>query len=71
MHVHLYPFQVLRRGDRARGHGRRLEGHRGPAPTETVEVAIRFTDHAGRYMLHCHNLEHEDMMMMAAFETVA
>ena len=41
------------------------------APTETVEVAVRFTEHAGRYMLHCHNLEHEDMAMMAAFETVS
>ena len=40
-------------------------------PGETVEVAIRFTDYAGRYMLHCHNLEHEDMAMMAAFQTIA
>ena len=34
-------------------------------------MAIRFTEHTGRFMLHCHNLEHEDMMMMAAFETVS
>ncbi|MGW2378476.1 multicopper oxidase domain-containing protein, partial [Kitasatospora sp. NPDC001683] len=24
----------------------------------------------GRYMLHCHNLEHEDMAMMANFDVV-
>lgn len=24
-------------------------------PTETVEVAVRFTDYPGGYMLHCHN----------------
>ena len=30
-------------------------------PAEVVEVAVRFTEHAGRYVLHCHNLEHEDM----------
>jgi spore coat protein A len=32
-------------------------------------VAVRFDDYAGRYLLHCHNLEHEDMAMMATFET--
>jgi FtsP/CotA-like multicopper oxidase with cupredoxin domain len=32
-------------------------------------VAVRFTDHHGRYLIHCHNLEHEDMAMMAAFAT--
>jgi spore coat protein A len=30
---------------------------------------MRFDDHAGRYGLHCHNLEHEDMAMMARFDT--
>jgi spore coat protein A len=72
VHVHLSPFQVLRRG--SGGPGRWDAGWKDTVdltPTETVEVAIRFTGHTGRYMLHCHNLEHEDMMMMAAFETVA
>ncbi|MEJ7744876.1 MAG: multicopper oxidase domain-containing protein [Nocardioidaceae bacterium] len=31
---------------------------------------MRFTTYAGRDLLHCHNLEHKDRMMMAAFETV-
>jgi FtsP/CotA-like multicopper oxidase with cupredoxin domain len=35
-----------------------------------VEVAARFTEHAGRYVLHCHNLEHEDMAMMATIRTI-
>ena len=39
------------------------------APSESVDVAVRFTDYPGRYLLHCHNLEHEDMAMMAAFRT--
>ncbi|SCF29874.1 Multicopper oxidase [Micromonospora viridifaciens] len=38
-------------------------------PSEAVEVAVRFTDYAGTFMLHCHNLEHEDMAMMADFTT--
>jgi spore coat protein A, manganese oxidase len=32
-------------------------------------VVARFTGYRGRYMFHCHNLEHEDMAMMAGFET--
>jgi FtsP/CotA-like multicopper oxidase with cupredoxin domain len=38
-------------------------------PAEAVEIAVRFTDHPGTYMLHCHNSEHEDMSMMADFVT--
>jgi FtsP/CotA-like multicopper oxidase with cupredoxin domain len=38
-------------------------------PAEAVEIAVRFEDYAGRFMLHCHNLEHEDMAMMADFTT--
>ncbi|MFD9733300.1 multicopper oxidase domain-containing protein [Umezawaea sp. NPDC059074] len=30
-------------------------------------MLVRFNDHAGRYVFHCHNLEHEDMAMMADF----
>ena len=31
---------------------------------------MRFTDHLGRYMFHCHILEHEDDGMMTQFEVV-
>ncbi len=72
VHVHLDPFQVL-----SRDGGPPQPSDAGWKDTvdlrawETVEVAVRFSDQAGRYLLHCHNLEHEDMMMMAAFATVA
>jgi FtsP/CotA-like multicopper oxidase with cupredoxin domain len=33
-------------------------------------VRVRFDPEPGRYMLHCHNLEHEDMAMMANFDVV-
>ncbi|MCA3749325.1 MAG: multicopper oxidase domain-containing protein [Rubrobacter sp.] len=36
----------------------------------TVRLAVRFEGYRGRYVFHCHNLEHEDMMMMANFEVV-
>ncbi|MDZ7267521.1 MAG: multicopper oxidase domain-containing protein [candidate division KSB1 bacterium] len=33
-------------------------------PNETVNVLVRFDAYAGIYLLHCHNLEHEDDGMM-------
>ena len=39
-------------------------------PGETVEVAARFTDFTGKFMIHCHMLDHEDDGMMATFEVV-
>jgi spore coat protein A len=39
-------------------------------PNEVVEVAVRFTNYSGRYMYHCHILEHEDRDMMRPFVTM-
>ena len=39
-------------------------------PGETVRIAIRFDAHAGLYVLHCHNLEHEDAGMMLNLEVL-
>lgn len=38
-------------------------------PNEFVELAVRFTDYRGKYLVHCHNLEHEDMAMLATYRT--
>ena len=70
VHLHLDQFQVVRRN--AGGPGDYDEGWKDTVslrPAETVEIAVRFTDYAGRYVFHCHNLEHEDMAMMANFVT--
>ena len=40
-------------------------------PGETLALKLKFTDHTGIYMLHCHILEHEDDGMMTLFEVVA
>jgi spore coat protein A len=37
---------------------------------QQVELLIPFTASRGRYVFHCHNLEHEDMAMMANFEVI-
>lgn len=34
------------------------------------DLLIHFTGYPGTYVFHCHNLEHEDMMMMANFQIV-
>ena len=36
-------------------------------PGETVKIAVQFTARRGLFLVHCHNLEHEDMAMMSKF----
>jgi hypothetical protein len=36
-------------------------------PGERVTIALRFAEYSGRYLVHCHNLEHESMGMMRNF----
>ncbi|MFF1748381.1 multicopper oxidase family protein [Nocardia sp. NPDC058244] len=68
VHVHLDPFQVVSRNNRPPGpFDRGWKDTVDVRPAEAVEVAVRFTDYPGPFMLHCHNLEHEDMAMMADF----
>ncbi len=70
VHLHLSPFQVLSRG--TEGPGAFDAGWRDTLdlrPSEQASIAVRFEGYAGRYVFHCHNLEHEDMAMMATFET--
>jgi spore coat protein A len=71
VHVHLDSFQVLRRG--SGGPGAFDGGWKDTVdirPGEVVDVAVRFSDYSGPFVFHCHNLEHEDMAMMAVFRTV-
>jgi FtsP/CotA-like multicopper oxidase with cupredoxin domain len=35
-----------------------------------MTVAARFQGFTGKYLFHCHNLEHEDLGMMADYEIV-
>ena len=39
-------------------------------PGDTLEVKLKFSDHQGKFMFHCHFLEHEDHGMMAQFDVV-
>ncbi|WP_439888577.1 multicopper oxidase family protein [Pseudomonas sp. MBLB4123] len=41
------------------------------APNSRTKVLLRFRDFLGKYVLHCHNLIHEDHAMMLRFDVVA
>jgi FtsP/CotA-like multicopper oxidase with cupredoxin domain len=72
VHVHGASFQVV---SRTGGRGRLYSWERGWKDTvllndgETIRVLVRF-DRAGRYLMHCHKLEHEDAGMMLNFKVV-
>lgn len=71
VHVHMAHFQVLtRNGKPPAPEDAGWKDTVDLRPYEVVEVAIKFSGHRGRYMIHCHNLEHEDMAMMANFDVV-
>jgi FtsP/CotA-like multicopper oxidase with cupredoxin domain len=68
VHVHLVDFRILDRNGKP------------PSPwelggkdtvyvgeNETVRMVVKFGPNTGRYMIHCHNLVHEDHDMMAQF----
>ena len=40
-------------------------------PNETVSVLAWFAPYSGRYVFHCHALEHADQAMMLQLEVVA
>jgi len=68
IHLHLAHFQVLSRGQHARGpFDAGWKDTIDLRPAEGAAIAVHFADYPGRYLLHCHNLEHEDMAMMANF----
>jgi len=37
-------------------------------PGEQATIAMQFRDFVGRYMIHCHNMSHEDDFMMARWD---
>jgi FtsP/CotA-like multicopper oxidase with cupredoxin domain len=68
VHIHLVDFQVISRNGQAP-----FPHERGPKDVvyvgegETVRVLMKFTPNKGVYMMHCHNLPHEDHDMMVQF----
>jgi FtsP/CotA-like multicopper oxidase with cupredoxin domain len=70
VHLHLNHFQVLsRNGGKPGAYDAGWKDTVDVRPSEAVEIITRFTDYQGTFLLHCHNLEHEDMAMMGDFIT--
>ena len=73
MHFHGNHFQIL---ERTGGRGELIATEKGwkdtvmLMPGEKVKVITTFSQFKGKYVLHCHNLEHEDSGMMLNFEIV-
>ena len=40
-------------------------------PLESITIAGKVSDYTGKYVLHCHMLDHEDHGLMSQFEVVA
>ncbi|MQA81061.1 MAG: multicopper oxidase domain-containing protein [Streptosporangiales bacterium] len=72
IHVHLAEGQVLSKGQNGRP-GPYDAGRKDTVNLDNggqAEILLRFDGYRGKYVFHCHNLEHEDMMMMSNFEVV-
>ena len=73
VHVHAGQFRVL---SRSGGRNALMPWETGlkdtvlVLPGERVEVAVRFPEHPGLFLMHCHNLEHEDAGMMSNFRVL-
>ena len=72
IHIHLIQFQVLNINGVPQDPS--VHGWKDvllAPPGGEITVAARFKGYTGRYLFHCHNLEHEDLGMMADYEIIA
>jgi FtsP/CotA-like multicopper oxidase with cupredoxin domain len=71
IHVHLVQYKILdRNGAPPKPYERGPKDTVVVGPNETVRVAMRFNSFTGVYVMHCHNISHEDNMMMTQFRVV-
>jgi FtsP/CotA-like multicopper oxidase with cupredoxin domain len=72
MHMHHTDWYMLaRNGRRPAPWERCLKETFFVDPGETILVAGHFSDFTGKYVIHCHMLDHEDHGLMTQFEVVA
>jgi FtsP/CotA-like multicopper oxidase with cupredoxin domain len=82
MHVHNLQFRVIERSGATSAAGVAAGVSEGftdqglkdvvlVLPGQRVKVFMKFEDHAGLYLYHCHILEHEDMGMMRNYRVEA
>jgi spore coat protein A, manganese oxidase len=73
MHIHGFLFRVLQRSSGPVHPADRLgwKDTVGVLPNETVTVQAWFAPYSGKFVFHCHALEHADRAMMLQLEVVA
>ena len=71
IHIHFEEFQILSRNGLPPVP---IEGGRKDVirlgPNDEVKILMRFRDFVGRYVMHCHNVIHEDHAMMLRWDIV-
>ena len=73
VHIHFEEFQILTRNGLPVLPGDPEKSRKDVIalkPNEEVKVFFRFRDFTGKYVMHCHNVVHEDHAMMIRFDIV-
>ncbi len=71
MHLHLVQFQVVNiNGVPQEASEFGWKDTFVVPPASEVTILAKFSRYTGRYVFHCHNLEHEDYAMMGEFEVL-
>jgi spore coat protein A len=71
MHLHLVQFQVINiNGVPQEASDFGWKDTVVVPPASEVTILAKFSKYTGRYVFHCHNLEHEDFAMMGEFEVI-
>lgn len=69
VHVHLVDFQILtRNGQPPRPYERGLKDTVYLGENDNIQVIAKFEAHQGKYIIHCHNIVHEDHDMMTQYQ---
>jgi FtsP/CotA-like multicopper oxidase with cupredoxin domain len=70
IHIHLEEFRILSFNGRT---PRNFEARKDVmvlGPNDEAEIFFNFRDYLGKYVMHCHNVVHEDHAMMIRFDLV-
>jgi FtsP/CotA-like multicopper oxidase with cupredoxin domain len=77
-HIHVNPFQMIRKGPSGQDElvwkdtvlVPTATGPNGQPISVQVNVYTQYTDYIGKFVMHCHILDHEDLGMMEVVEVV-
>jgi FtsP/CotA-like multicopper oxidase with cupredoxin domain len=68
-HIHVNPFQVTRADPQGKNEVVWKDTVLVPAG-KTINIFTRYLDYIGKFVMHCHILDHEDLGMMELVEVV-